>query len=45
MKPATQALVKELEEGLKQPGRWLAVGQDIRDDGTPFEGNVAYDRR
>ena len=23
MKPATQALVKELEEGLKQPGRWL----------------------
>lgn len=24
MKPATQALVKELEEGLKQPGRWLA---------------------
>jgi uncharacterized protein YcfJ len=28
-----------------QPGRWLAVGQDIRDDGYPFDGNVAYDRR
>ena len=28
-----------------EPGRWLAVGQDIRDDGYPFEGNVAYDRR
>jgi len=28
-----------------EPGRWLAVGQDIRDDGYPFDGNVAYDRR
>jgi uncharacterized protein YcfJ len=28
-----------------QPGRWLAVGQDIRDDGSPLDGNVAYDRR
>jgi uncharacterized protein YcfJ len=27
------------------PGRWLAVGQDIRDDGLPFDGNVAYNRR
>jgi pyrroloquinoline-quinone synthase len=24
MKPATEALVKELEDGLKKPGRWLA---------------------
>ena len=28
-----------------QPGRWLDVGRDIRDDGYPFDGNVAYDRR
>ena len=27
------------------PGRWLEVGRDIRRDGYPFEGNVAYDRR
>ncbi len=24
-----------------EPGRWLLVGRDIRDDGYPFEGNVA----
>jgi uncharacterized protein YcfJ len=26
-----------------QPGRWLDVGRDIREDGSPFD--VAYDRR
>ncbi len=24
------------------PGRYLRLGSDIRDDGTPFDGNVAY---
>ncbi len=24
------------------PGQWLRPGSDIRDDGTPFESNVAY---
>jgi uncharacterized protein YcfJ len=24
------------------PGRYLRLGNDVRDDGTPFDGNVAY---
>jgi uncharacterized protein YcfJ len=28
-----------------QPGRYLTVGQEIREDGSPLDGNVAYDRR
>jgi uncharacterized protein YcfJ len=28
-----------------EPGRWLALGQDIRDDGLPLDGSIAYDRR
>lgn len=27
------------------PGRWLALGRDVRDDGYPFDANVAYQDR